>query len=67
MICNIQVTDLNTNSTYFNSRSPQKVLKTIDDMKFEKGGVDSFNTTTIYIVDENIFNLCLEKSMWPDV
>lgn len=62
----------NCNSIFLNPTNRDEVAAIIKNMKNKAGGVDNINVKTLktlskYIIDPltHIFNLCIEKSIWP--
>ena len=69
----LQLPRMNNNSIFFKPTNNTEILYIIENMKMKNGGVDNIPTKALKILSSliinsltHIFNLCLEKSIWPD-
>ena len=51
-----------------------EIIEVINDLKLKKGGIDKINARTLKTIRTLIadplaysFNLCIERSIWPDI
>lgn len=64
---------MNENSIFIKPTNNEEVFKIIGNMKNKKGGVDNITTKALKVMSyhignalTHIFNLCIEKSVWPE-
>ena len=65
--------ECNPKSIFINPTNAEEVIKIINQLKNKAGGEDKINATTLKAIDmhialplAHIFNLSIEKSVWPD-
>ena len=68
----LQLPTMNMNTIYFKPTNNTEILQIIGNMKIKNGGVDNITTKALKIISyqivnalTHIFNLCTEKSIWP--
>lgn len=69
----LRLPDMNPNSIFLKPTNTNEVKSIINALKIKNGGVDKINAKTLKVISNHIalplshiFNLCIEKSIWPD-